>query len=74
MQDKLDIEVGPIWDNDHAAKVAGEWLDRNPGFVWTGQWRTLRANEASVIQVAKKPSSQTVTQPQHGNPPIFIID
>lgn len=36
MQDKLEFEVGPIWSNDHAQQVAQAWLDRNPGYSWTG--------------------------------------
>lgn len=50
----IDVEAGPIWDNDHARKrcpeLLAEWLKANPDkdAVWTGNWTTTIRGEMSV--------------------------
>lgn len=49
----LTIEVGPIWDNNHAQQVANDWLAKNPGHTWKGDWRTTVEGQKSEIEVFK---------------------
>ena len=50
----IDVEAGPIWDNDHAQKrcpeLLEEWLKANPdkGAEWTGNWTTTIFGKMSV--------------------------
>ena len=45
------IEVGPIWDNNDAHAKAGNWVASNPGWRFTGEWKTTIPNQMSVIEV-----------------------
>lgn len=53
------IEVGPIWNNDHAIQVANDWIAKNPGYVWRGDWRSTVPGVMSVIDVFKVDSKQS---------------
>ena len=50
----IDVEAGPIWDNDHAHKrcpeVLSAWLEANPDkeAQSTGHWTTTVECEMSV--------------------------
>lgn len=50
----LTVEVGPIWDNNHAKTVAEDWLGKNPGHTWKGDWRTTVEGQQSVIEVFRQ--------------------
>ncbi len=58
----VDVEAGPIWDNDHAKQRCPEvlegFLKSNPGCQaeWTGHWVTTVWGEMSVCNfLIKKP-------------------
>lgn len=51
--EKIDIEVGPIWNNDHAQQLGKDWISKNSGYVWRGGWRTTVPGVMSVIEVYK---------------------
>lgn len=58
VQDKsIDVDAGPIWDNDHARKrcpeVLAAWMEEHPGrqAVWTGHWTTTVEGEMSVCNL-----------------------
>jgi hypothetical protein len=40
-EEKKSVNVGPIWDNDHAQTVGAEWVQQNPGWEFRGEWRTV---------------------------------
>ena len=41
-EDKKSVDVGPIWNNDHANEVAADWIGKNPGWEFRGEWRTTQ--------------------------------
>jgi len=51
--EKREVEVGPIWNNDDAKMKAQHWLSQNPGWNFTGNWRTTDPGKMSVIEVVK---------------------
>ena len=52
MTDKMmTVDVGPIWNNDHAVEVANDWIAKNPGWEYRGNWRSTQAGVASQIDV-----------------------
>lgn len=67
---KKSVEVGPIWNNDHAQQLAHDWCAKNPGWKFTGDWRTTIPNEMSVIDVV----FQTVEKKSIEVGPIFNND
>ena len=52
--ESFDVEVGPIYSNEHAQKVAKRFLANNPDHKWTGHWTTTQPGRMSVINVQKK--------------------
>ena len=52
--EKKMVEVGPIFNNDHAKQKADEWIAHNPGWTWSGQWNTTVPGVMSVIEVTKQ--------------------
>jgi hypothetical protein len=55
MEETREVEVGPIFNNDHAKQKADEWLAHNPGWRFTGEWNTTIPGQMSVIKVARPP-------------------
>ena len=58
----LEIEAGPIWDNDHALarcpEALAEWNAANKGTArWTGQWATTVPEAMSVCKAVTGPAS-----------------
>lgn len=51
-----DVEMGPIWNHEHAKVKAREYMDRHEDLEWTGHWRTTVPGTMSVIRV--RPKSQ----------------
>jgi len=58
VEEMLTIEVGPIWDNNHAQQVANDWLGKNPGHTWKGDWRTTVEGQKSEIEVFRQPKKE----------------
>ena len=54
----MRVEVGLIWNKQHAKQVAAEYIQKNPQFMWTGQWNTTIPGHMSVIYV--KPRAEVV--------------
>ena len=58
----IEIEAGPIWNNDNAKKrcpeVLAEWLKANPGMrgEWTGEWSTKVQGKMSVCRIKTQKS------------------
>ena len=52
--EKKWIAMGPLWNNDDARAKAHDWEATNPGWRWTGEWRTTIPNEASEIEVTNQ--------------------
>merc|ERR1719244_2498243 len=52
----MRVEVGLIWNEQHAKQVAAEYVQKNPQFMWTGQWNTT--GQISVIYV--KPRAEAI--------------
>ena len=50
-EEKKSVDVGPIWNNDHANEVAGDWIGKNPGWEFRGEWRSTQAGVMSQIDV-----------------------
>ena len=50
-EQKKSVDVGPIWNNDHAQEVATDWINKNPGWEFRGEWRTTQAGVMSQIDV-----------------------
>lgn len=46
-----DVEVGPIWNQQHAVQVAHKYIDENHQYAWTGQWKSTVPGKMSVINV-----------------------
>ena len=53
IQEKIQIEVGPIWNNDDGIAKGREYERNNPGWRFTGNWQTTRPGEMSVIEVVR---------------------
>ena len=57
----IEIEAGPIWNNDYAKKrcpeVLEEWLKAHPDMAaeWTGEWRTTIEGKMSVCNIKVHP-------------------
>lgn len=49
-----DVEVGPIWNHEHAKQKAEEYIREHPELRWTGQWATTVPGKMSVIQVVRR--------------------
>ena len=47
----LPVEVGPIWDNDHAQQKGREYEDAHPDHRWTKRWWTTIEGQMSVLEV-----------------------
>ena len=47
------IEMGPLWNNDDAIAKAKQWVEHNPGWVFTGEWKTTVPGSMSVILVKR---------------------
>jgi hypothetical protein len=62
--EKIDIEVGPIWNNDHAQTVGNDWIAKNPGYVWRGGWRTTKEGVMSVLEVYRSAPPAPATNAQ----------
>jgi hypothetical protein len=52
--EKKWIKMGPLWDNNDARNKAHGWEAQNPGWRWTGEWRTTIPNEQSEIEVTNQ--------------------
>lgn len=54
---RVDVEAGPIWNNDHAKQrcpeVLADFLEANPGTQakWTGHWKTTVEGQMSVCNL-----------------------
>ena len=48
---RKDVEMGPLWNNDDATEKANIWVSQNPGWRYTGEWRTTIPNVMSTITV-----------------------
>ena len=57
-----NVEVGPIWNQQHAKQKAAEYIRNFPEFQWTGQWKTTRPGRMSVIQVQRRAPPLPVPQ------------
>ena len=60
--------MGPLWDNNDAVEKARIWVSQNPGWRYTGEWRTTIPNVMSTITVemdqpVMQPMMQPVVQP-----------
>ena len=44
----IDVEAGPIWNNDHASQVCPAVCGAEQQRQWTGHWMTTIPNEMSV--------------------------
>ncbi|MGX8718983.1 MAG: mannan-binding lectin, partial [Desulfovibrio sp.] len=69
---RIDVEAGPIWDNDHAKErcpeVLAGLLASNPGSraEWTGHWTTTVWGEMSVCNfLIRKPLPHGGAQGMH---------
>ena len=62
--------MGPIWDNNDANMKAAGWVAQNPGWRYTGEWRTTIPNVMSTITVEQLPQAapQVVVMQQ----PMFV--
>lgn len=49
-----NVEVGPIWNNDHAREVAQQYEREHPDLRWTGHWNTTIPCRMSVIKVQRR--------------------
>jgi len=47
------VEVGPIWNQQHAEQVAADYVRNHPECEWTGHWNTTRPGAMSVLQVRR---------------------
>ena len=47
------VELGPLWNNDDAKSKAHSWVEHNPGWVFTGEWKTTVPGKMSVIMVKR---------------------
>ena len=48
---KKEVEVGPSWNNDDAKAKAEQWISANPGWRFTGGWKTTIPGQMSVVEV-----------------------
>ena len=46
---RVHVEVGPLWDNDHATEVGRHYELDHPGTRWNGGWNTTVWGEMSVL-------------------------
>jgi len=47
----ISVEVGPIWNQEHAVEVMTEYLRSHPGHSCTGHWWTTEPFKMSVLQI-----------------------
>ena len=53
----IELDAGPIWDNNHAKtrcpEVLTNWLNAHSGksAEWTGEWRTVESGKNSVCRM-----------------------
>ena len=64
-EEKRTVEVGCIWNDDHAKQVAQDWLSKNPGYVWKGEYRTTVPGVMSVLDVYSKTMDVSVEDVHH---------
>eukprot|EP00092_Neocalanus_flemingeri_P065895 GFUD01080198.1.p1 GENE.GFUD01080198.1~~GFUD01080198.1.p1 ORF type:complete len:349 (-),score=71.15 GFUD01080198.1:44-1003(-) len=57
-QQVQDVEVGPIWNQSHAAQVALKYTQNHAEYEWTGQWNTTKAGKMSTIQIRRRETGQ----------------
>lgn len=71
----MDIEAGPIWNNEHATErcpeAVREWIAGNGDEGdprWTGHWKTTVPGEMSVCNVVKGPArvTEVVSEDEQG--------
>jgi hypothetical protein len=62
------VEVGPVWSDDHAKQKGFDYEHQNPGWKFTGQWKTIVPGQQSVIEVEYVPSYRP--EP-YAAPPIY---
>ena len=43
-----------LWNADHAQTVANDWLQKNPGHVWRGEWRNTVPGQRGQIDVYQR--------------------
>jgi hypothetical protein len=49
--------MGPLWNNDDAVAKAKQWIEHNPGWIFTGEWKTTIPGQMSVILVKRLPAA-----------------
>ena len=64
---RKDVEMGPIWDNNDANVKAAGWVAQNPGWRYTGEWRTTIPNVMSTITV------EMVAPPPQAAPQVVVV-
>ena len=47
-----EVEVGNIWNNDHARQIAHQYMKQHPEVDWTGQWKSVTLGKQAIIQVS----------------------
>eukprot|EP00092_Neocalanus_flemingeri_P065894 GFUD01080197.1.p1 GENE.GFUD01080197.1~~GFUD01080197.1.p1 ORF type:complete len:238 (-),score=48.14 GFUD01080197.1:61-774(-) len=57
-QQEQNVEVGPIWNQSHAAQVALKYTQNHAQYEWTGQWNTTKAGKMSTIQIRRRETGQ----------------
>lgn len=55
------VEVGPLWGQAHAQKVAAEYLAAHPGHEWDGHWWTTVSKEMSILHIHMLPDEDVAT-------------
>lgn len=63
-----EMPVEPLRDQAHAQQIADDWLLKNRGYRWTGQWLNKIPGKMAVIMVVKLPA-QPSAEPQQMVPP-----
>ena len=50
----MDIEVGPLFNNQQASQKAEVFEQQNPDWKWVGAWVTTVPNKMSVLRCVRK--------------------
>ena len=50
MADEQNVEVGPIWNQQHAEQKAAEYIQNHPEYEWTGHWNTTQPGECQLYR------------------------
>ena len=69
--ERKDVEVGPIWNNDDASNKARSWVQNNPGWRYTGEWRTTIPGQMSTVTVERVPQA-TMNDVMHQQPAMIM--